>query len=403
MNLHGKRIVLGVTGGIAAYKAADLTSRLVKAGAVVDVVMTEGATKFVGPLTFQALTHRPVCVDMWALLRDTDIAHVSLGQAADLMIIAPATANTLAKLALGLADNLLTSTALAMRAPILVAPAMESGMWRNPATQANMATLRGRGVYVVGPGEGRLASGASGPGRMVEPAEIVEEARRIMGLAGDLAGVKLIVTAGGTREALDPVRYLGNRSSGKMGFALAAAARDRGAAVTLISAPTALSGPAGVEFVAIESAGEMREAVFGRLADCDALVMAAAVADYRPAQAATQKIKKGVGGLPLELQRTADILMDVAGQREASGRPRVVVGFAAETEELLAHARDKLERKRLDLIVANDVTASDSGFGTDTNRVVLLDAAGQEALPLLTKDEVAERILDRVRELLGFR
>jgi len=401
MNLRGRRIVLGVTGGIAAYKAADLASRLVKAGAILDVVMTEGATKFVGPLTFQALTHRPVCLDMWALLRDTDIAHVSLGQAAELMIIAPATANTLAKLAHGIADNLLTSTALAMRAPILVAPAMESGMWEHPATQANMAQLRRRGVHVVGPAEGRLASGGSGVGRMVEPAEILEEARRVLGLAGDLAGARLLVTAGGTRESLDPVRFLGNRSSGKMGFALAAAARDRGALVTLISAPTSLSTPAGVTLVAVETAQQMREAVLERLPACDALIMAAAVADYRPAHVHAHKIKKTAGGLTLELERTPDILMDVAAQREAGGRPRVVVGFAAETEDLLANAREKLQRKRLDLIVANDVTASDSGFGTDTNRVILLDAGGQEALPLLTKEEVADQILDRVRDLLS--
>jgi len=320
MILRDKRIVLGVTGGIAAYKAADLTSRLVKAGALVDVLMTEGATHFVAPLTFQALTQRPVSVNQWALLRDADIAHVSLGKAAELMIIAPATANTLAKMALGLADNLLTSTALAMRAPILVAPAMETGMWQNPATQANMALLRQRGVQIVGPAEGRLASGASGAGRMAEPAEIVEEARRILGRAGDLAGARLIVTAGGTRERLDPVRYLGNRSSGKMGFALATAARDRGAHVTLISAPTALSAPAGVEFAPVEAAQEMRDAVMARLADCDALIMAAAVADYRPARIADQKIKKAAGGMTLELERTPDILFEVAGQRAGNMR-----------------------------------------------------------------------------------
>jgi phosphopantothenoylcysteine decarboxylase/phosphopantothenate--cysteine ligase len=400
MNLHGKRIVLGVTGGIAAYKAADLTSRLVKAGAVVDVIMTEAATKFVTPLTFQALTHRPVALDMWALLRDTDIAHVSLAHAADLLIIAPATANTLAKLAQGLADNLLTSTALDTRAPLLLAPAMEAGMWLHPATQANVALLRQRGAYFIGPAEGRLASGGVGPGRMAEPAEIVEEARRIIGLSGDLAGLRILVTAGGTREALDPVRFVGNRSSGKMGYAVAVAARDRGAQVTLISAPTSLPAPAGVTLVTVESAQEMHDAVMARLTDCDALVMAAAVADYRPERAEAHKIKKGSAGLMLALERTPDILLDVAGQRATSGRPRVVVGFAAETDDLLVNAREKLERKRLDLIVANDVTAPDSGFGTDTNRVVLIDAAGSEALPLLTKDEVAERILDRVRSRL---
>jgi len=253
---------------------------------------------------------------------------------------------------------------------------------------------------VVGPAEGRLASGSSGVGRMVEPADIVEEARRIIGLKGDLAGRSIIVTAGGTREALDPVRYLGNRSSGKMGYALAAAGRDRGARVTLISAPTALPAPRGVAFVAVESAQEMRDAVLTHLADCDALIMAAAVADYRPEQAQAHKIKKGSGGMQLALARTSDILLEVAGQRPQSGRPRLVVGFAAETEELIAHAQEKLERKRLDFIVANDVTAPDSGFGTDTNRVVILDAAGSEALPLMSKEELADRILDRVRDRL---
>ena len=401
MNLQGKRIVLGVTGGIAAYKAAYLASRLVQAGALVDVVMTDAATQLVSPLTFQALTHRPVSVQLWTLLRETDITHVSLGQSADLMIIAPATANTLAKLACGLADNLLTSTALDTRAPILVAPAMETGMWLNPATQANLALLSDRGVYVAGPAEGRLASGGTGLGRMVEPAEILDEARRIIGLKGDFAGIRLLVTAGGTREPLDPVRFLGNRSSGKMGYALAAAARDRGATVTLVSAPTALTAPRGATQVPVESAGEMRDAVMARLADFDALVMAAAVADYRPQTVQTHKIKKSAGQLTMRLERTPDILLEVAAQRSSTGRPRVVVGFAAETDDLIANARAKLERKRLDLIVANDVTAPDSGFGTDTNRVVLLDDAGSEALPLLPKDQVADRILDRVRALLG--
>lgn len=400
MNLQGKRIVLGVTGGIAAYKAADLASRLVKAGAIVDVLMTEAATHFVSPLTFQALTQRPVPLDMFALLRDTDITHVSLGQAADLMIIAPATANTLAKLAHGLADNLLTTTALACRAPILVAPAMETGMWLHPSTQENMKRLQERGIFVIGPAEGRLASGGSGVGRMAEPAEILDEARRIIGLKGDLAGVRIVVTAGGTREAIDPVRFIGNRSSGKMGYALATAARDRGANVVLISAPTALTPPRGATLIPVESAMEMHRAVMEQIPICDALVMAAAVADYRPETTRTQKIKKAAGGLTLSLVQTPDILLDVAGQRSQAGRPLVVVGFAAETEDVLANAQAKLERKRLDLIVANDVTAPDSGFGTDTNRVILVDHSGSEALPLMTKEEVADRILDRVRTLL---
>ena len=400
MNLKGKRIVLGVTGGIAAYKAADLCSRLVKAGADVDVVMTDGATKFVSPLTFQALTHRPTSVDMFALLRDTDITHVSLGQAADLLIVAPATANTLAKLAGGLADTLLTTTALAMRAPILVAPAMETGMWGNPATQANVETLEERGVHIIGPAEGRLASGDIGLGRMVEPAEIVEEARRIIGLKGDLAGYRIVITAGGTRERLDPIRFIGNRSSGKMGYALAAAARDRGANVTLVSAPTSLESPRGVRLLRVESAQEMCDAVMERVSESDALIMAAAVADYRPRDVSAHKIKKAGGGLTLELERTPDILLQVANQRAESGRPLVVVGFAAETENLITNAQDKLKRKSLDLIVANDIGATDAGFGVETNRVVLLGHDGSESLPLLTKEEVGHHILDRVRDLL---
>ena len=400
MNLTGKQVVLGVTGGIAAYKAADLCSRLVKAGADVHVVMTEAATRFVAPLTFQALTHRPVSVDMFALLRDTDITHVSLGQSADLLIVAPATANTLAKLALGLADNLLTTTALSTRAPILIAPAMETGMWQHAATQTHVITLKERGVHFIGPAEGRLASGASGAGRMVEPAEIVEESRRIMGLAGDLAGVRIVISAGGTRERLDPVRFMGNRSTGKMGYALARAARDRGAEVVLVSAPTALDAPRGVELLPVESAEEMHRAVMGEIPRTDVLIMAAAVADYTPAQVSAQKIKKVAGELSLELRRTPDILGAVAAQRAESGRPRVVVGFAAETENLIPHAQDKLRRKRLDLIAANDVTASGSGFGTETNLVVLLDADGSITLPLLTKEEAAHHILDRVRQVL---
>lgn len=400
MNLQGKRIVLGVSGGIAAYKAADLASRLVKAGAQVNVIATPAAVQFVAPLTFQALTGRPVLVDMFASQEDIAISHVALGQAADLMIIAPATANTLAKLAHGIADNLLTTTALAARAPILVAPAMETHMWQNPATQANMAILRERGVHVIGPAEGRLASGGYGPGRMAEPAEILEEARCIIGRAGDLAGYRLLVTAGGTREALDPVRFIGNRSSGKMGHALATAARDRGGQVVLVSAPTWLECPRGVERVMVESAQEMYDAVMAHAPQCDALVMSAAVADYRPKARQEQKIKKTAGGLLLELERTPDILGEVARRRKEWGLPAVLVGFAAETQQVEEYARAKLFQKDLDLIVANDVTAPDSGFEVDTNRVVLISRAGSEALPLMTKEEVAHRVWDFVRRCL---
>lgn len=400
--LKGKNVVLGVTGGIAAYKAADLTSRLVKAGALVDVIMTQAAIEFVGPITFQALTHRPVVTEIFSLLQETEIGHVSLGKRADLMVVAPATANTLAKLAHGLADNMLTTTALACRGTILLAPAMETGMWQNPVTQVNMALLRERGMVVVGPEVGRLASGASGAGRMAEPADILEAARWSLGRHGPLAGHSVVVTAGGTREPIDPVRFVGNRSSGKMGYALAVAARDRGAEVTLIHAPTALSKPYGVRAVAVETALQMHDAVLEAVPTADVLLMAAAVADYCPVSTADQKIKKGEGDLIVKLTRNPDILLKVARQRESGRRPRVVVGFAAETEDVLVNARKKLTRKRLDLIVANDVSATDSGFAIDTNRVTLLDAAGGiTALPLLSKDEVADMVLDRVLALLS--
>jgi phosphopantothenoylcysteine decarboxylase/phosphopantothenate--cysteine ligase len=400
--LEGKHVVLGVTGGIAAFKSADLASRLVQSGALVDVVMTAAAVEFVRPLTFQALTHRPVALEMFALLQETEIGHVSLGKRADLMIIAPATANTIAKLAHGLADNLLTTTALACRSPLLLAPAMESWMWDNPVTLANMDVLGQRGFYVVGPESGHLASGSRGVGRMSEPAAILEAARWVLGRKGGLAGLTVIVTAGGTREAIDPVRFVGNRSSGRMGLALAAAARDRGAEVTLIHGPVALEAPYGVKAVAVQSCAEMEGAVLDSIDGADALVMAAAVADYRPEKAAPQKIKKNDAGLALHLVRTPDILSAVAGQRSAGGRLKAVIGFAAETRDVLDNAREKLARKKLDLIVANDVSAADSGFEVDTNRVTLLDASGGvHTLPLMSKTAVAERIVDRLVALLG--
>lgn len=403
MNLKGKAIVLGVTGGIAAYKAAALCSSLVKAGAVVDVILTDAAREFVAPLTFQALTHRPVVVEMFALLAETEIGHVSLAQRADLLIVAPATANTIAKLAAGLADNMLTTTALATEAPILLAPAMESHMWTNPLTQANVVRLREvRDVMLVGPGEGRLASGASGVGRMAEPDDILDAARWVLGRRGPLAGRRVIVTAGGTREPLDPIRFVGNRSSGQMGYALACAARDLGARVTLISTVDR-PAPWGANLVPVETATQMREAVLGALPTADALLMAAAVADYRPRTAAEQKIKKGEGSLALDLVRTPDILAEVAAVRRpdqacTERSECIIVGFAAETENLLENAQKKLERKHLDLIVANDARQA---MGAATNQVTLLGADGSvEALPLLPKDEVAAHILARVVALL---
>ncbi len=395
--LDGKKILLGVTGGIAAYKAADLCSKLVQAGAQVDVILTEAAAKFVAPLTFSALSGRPARVDMWTEPGGQPIPHVQMAAAADLVIVAPLSANTQAKLALGLADNLLTATLLATHVPWVLAPAMESHMWANLMTQAHAASLRARGAVQVGPGEGRLASGALGVGRMAEPAEILAAARAVFARGGPLAGRRVVVTAGGTQEPLDPVRYITNASSGKMGVALAEAGRDLGAAVTLIHAPLAVAVPYGVESVRVRTAVQMCVAVLDRLPQTDILIGAAAVADFRPAEAAAQKIKKTPGQeeLTLRLVRNPDILGEVAARRGAAGWPAVVVGFAAETQDLLANAAVKLAAKQLDIIVANDVTEPGSGFGSDDNRVTLLFADGrQAALPLMGKREVAWRVLE---------
>ncbi|MFP3895695.1 MAG: bifunctional phosphopantothenoylcysteine decarboxylase/phosphopantothenate--cysteine ligase CoaBC [Anaerolineales bacterium] len=401
MILKDKNVVLGVTGGIAAYKAVDICSKLVQAGSIVDVIMTEAATHFITPLPFQTISKRPVSVDMFELLRDTDMAHISLAKKADILLIAPATANTIARLAQGLADNLLTSTALATTAPLLIAPAMDADMWKNEATQHNVDLLREREATFVGPGHGRLASGRMGAGRLVETAEILAAVRKTLGRQGPLAKTRMVVTAGGTQEPLDPVRHLGNRSSGRMGYALAEAARDQGASVVLISAPTCLPSPYGVETVNVRTAAEMCEGVLEALEATDILIMAAAVADYRPLVAAGQKIKKDRDVLRLPLEHTEDILATVA-ERRKKGDGKTVVGFAAETENLLENARAKLRRKNLDLIVANDVSAPDSGFGTETNRVTLLTPDGRtKALPLLPKFQVAEQILDLVVEMRG--
>ena len=397
-----KRIILGVTGGIAAYKAATICSRLAQAGAVVDVVMTEAAQKFISALTFQALTHRPIYGDMFDIPPGENIPHITLADAADLLIIAPATANTLAKLANGLADNLLTAIALATPAPLLLAPAMETDMWQHPATQSNLEKLVGWGAAIVGPAEGRLASGAMGQGRMVEPDEVIGMARVVLARQGDLAGHHLVITAGGTREAIDPVRFVSNHSSGKMGYALAEVARDRGARVTLIST-VGLPAPYGSEVIKVNSAEEMLTAVLSATREAGALIMAAAVADFRPAAIAEQKIKKkdGSGGLTLEMVRNPDILAEVAVQKLSGAGPTITIGFAAETEELITNAQSKLKRKKLDLIAANNVSATDAGFAVDTNRVTLLDVNGSvEELPLMSKVEVAEVILDKVAALL---
>ena len=332
-----------------------------------------------------------------------NIPHIVLADSTDLLIIAPATANTIGKMANGLADNLLTAISLATPAPILLAPAMETDMWQHPATQSNVQKLQDWGVGLVGPAAGRLASGAMGQGRLVEPDEIVGAAQTILARQGDLAGQHIVVSAGGTREAIDPVRFVSNHSSGKMGHAVAEVARDRGARVTLITSAN-LPAPFGMEVVRVDSATEMLEAVLTATEQAQALVMSAAVADYRPLSVAEQKIKKqgDTGGLTLELIRNPDILAEVAVQKSSGSGPQVTVGFAAETEDLLANAQDKLERKKLDLIVANDVTATDAGFAVDTNRVSLLSIDGSvEELPLMTKRDVAETILDRVVQLLG--
>jgi phosphopantothenoylcysteine decarboxylase/phosphopantothenate--cysteine ligase len=402
--LDNKRIVLGVTGGIAAYKAATICSRLTQAGALVDVVMSEAAKNFITPLTFQALTHRNVYTGIFVIPGGENIPHITLADEADLLIIAPATANMLAKMANGLADNLLTAIVMATRAPILIAPAMEPDMWAHPATQTNVERLKSWGVTIVGPAEGRMASGVIGLGRMVEPEDVLNVARLILARKGDLAGRRIVVTGGGTREALDPVRFISNRSTGRMGHAIAEIARDRGATVTLITTTANLPDLFGVEMVRVDSALQMCAATLEAVREADLLVMSAAVADFRPDTVAAQKIKKPAdpkAGMTLELVRTPDILSEVAAQKAAGHGPRVTIGFAAETQDLLENAKGKLERKRLDLIVANDVTANDAGFAVETNRVTLLAPDGSaEALPLLTKAEVAEEILDRAVRLL---
>ncbi|MEA2642503.1 MAG: phosphopantothenoylcysteine decarboxylase / phosphopantothenate---cysteine ligase [Chloroflexota bacterium] len=393
--LEGRRIALGVTGSIAAYKAVALASSLTQAGAHVDVLMTPEATRLVQPLSFAAITHRPVVVDMFELLAETEIGHVTIAHAADLFVVAPATAHSIAKLALGLADDMVTTTALATRAPSLLAPAMETNMWCNPVTQGHVTTLRERGWTIVEPDAGHLASGAAGEGRLAAPERILDVAKYVLARDGDLAGYRIVVTAGGTREPLDPVRYISNRSSGKMGYALAEAARDRGARVTLVTTVT-LPAPVGVEVVPVERAMEMHDAVLARLAEADVLVMAAAVADYEPATRAEQKIKKSGAAMMVELTQTPDIIAEAAQWRGERRRP-VIIGFAAETEQLLAHAQDKLTRKGMDLIVANDVTLEGSGFASDDNKVTILAADGHDVdLPLMSKLEVAHHVWDEM-------
>ena len=406
--LEDKRIMLGVTGSIAVYKAVDLASKLTQAGAHLDVVMTESAQRFVTPLTFQSVTGRAVYTDLWQPDPSgglpTHIAHVGLGEGTDLLVIAPATAQTLAKLAHGLADNLLTVTALAARCPLVVAPAMDGGMYEHPATQANVATLVKRGVILIQPEEGRFASGLVGKGRLPDTTTLMGRIRQVLARGGALAGRGVVVTAGGTEEVLDPVRYITNRSSGKQGYALAQAALDAGAEVVLVSAAQGLPTPVGATLIPVRSTRDLLGAVVNAASTADALIMAAAPADFRPAQVAEQKIKKQENdhGLTINLAQNPDILLAVKAQREATGRPLVTVGFAAESENLLANAQAKLERKGLDLLIANDISASDAGFAVDTNRVTILSAHDEpQPLDLTTKTQVSEVIIQRVAALLS--
>jgi phosphopantothenoylcysteine decarboxylase/phosphopantothenate--cysteine ligase len=388
--LANKTVVLGITGSIAAYKAADIASKLTQARARVEVVMTDTATKFITPLTMRSITGRPVVIDMFELTTEFSIEHVALAEAANVVAIAPATANIIAKLATGIADDMLSCTVLATRAPVILAPAMESNMFQNPVTQDNLSKLKTRDFTIVEPSYGRLASGKVGQGRMAEIEQIIGTIKQVLGRGGDFSGKHIVVTAGGTQEPLDPVRHIGNRSSGKMGYAIAEAARDRGATVSIIAGPVILPEPVGIDVIPVKTAAGMKDAVGKIVAQADALFMAAAVADYQPKKVAEAKIKKETASLTLELARTPDILAEVKGKF-------LRVGFAAESEDIVANARRKLESKQLDLIVANDITDPTGGFDVDTNRVTLIDRNGKiESLPLLTKREVADKILDNV-------
>ena len=395
--LRGRRIVLGVTGGIAAYKAVEICRRLVDAGAHVMPVLTDDALRFIGALTFSALASEPARTSLFTGSEGGDpMPHTRLGQGADLIVVAPATAKLLGKYAAGISDDLLTATLLATRAPVLVAPAMHTEMWEHPAVQENLETLRRRGVHVVEPVTGRLAGGDLGAGRLAEPETVLEAAADVLRRGGDLAGVRVLVTAGGTREAIDPVRFIGNRSSGKMGHAIADAAQCRGAAVTLVTTTDRSAAP-GVDVVRVTSAEELHDAVLGRFTEQDVVVMAAAVADFRPKVAAPAKIKKHEGVPELHLEPTPDVLAALGARKEH----QVLVGFAAETERVREHATAKLAAKHVDLMVANDVSAPDAGFEVDTNRATLLDAhGGIEEVPLCSKLALADVILDRVRRTL---
>jgi phosphopantothenoylcysteine decarboxylase/phosphopantothenate--cysteine ligase len=398
--LRGRFIVLGVTGSIAAYKTVELARRLTQAGATVQVVMSRSATEFVRPLTFQALTYRPVEVEMFQIQDERAAGHVAMGRQADVVVIAPATAHVLARLANGFSDDLIATTVLATDAPIVLAPAMETHMWQNAATQANVATLRSRGAHIVEPESGPLASGDVGPGRLAALERIEAAIADVLSVSNTLAGRRVVVTAGPTLEPIDPVRFVSNRSSGKMGYAIAAAAADAGAEVFLVSGPTALRAPAGAQLVPIESAEQMRDAVLGLLPNADAVIMAAAVADYRPIETKERKIKKRDAGKELNLRMTEnpDILKAIVSARRSGA---IVVGFKAETGDATAEAERMLREKKLDLVIANDVSDPGSVFGSDTDRVTFVSADGVEALPLLAKTEVARRLVAKLAERLA--
>ena len=395
-------VALGVTGGIGAYKAVEIARLLQQRGHDVVAIMTRAAQNFVGPVTFEAITRRPVITSQWKRGANADIEHIALATDIGLLLIAPATANVIGKMAAGVADDFLTSLYLATRAPVMIAPAMNTNMWEHPAVRRNLEILGERGVRVVEPGVGFLACGWEGKGRLAEPEEVAAAADAVLRPAGTLSGRRVLVTAGPTYEDLDPVRYIGNRSSGKMGFAVAAEAAKRGAQVTLVAGPTSLNPPEVAEIARVRSAREMHDAVMSRAAGCAAIVMAAAVADYTPERASTEKMPKAPGPLALALVRTADILGELGALRLSGGLGRtVLIGFAAETSDLVQRAREKRRAKHVDLIVANDVSSPNAGFDSDDNLVTLVEETGEESLPLLPKKAVARAIIDHLEALLN--
>lgn len=395
-SINGKFVTLGVTGSIASYKAVDLASKLTQKGAKVDVIMTESSQKFVTPLAFQAVTHRTVSTTLFSTSSELGINHVALAERSDLVVVSPATATTMAKIALGLAPDSLTSTILATKAPVLIAPAMDANMYDNIATQENVRKLKSRGFLIVGPSVGRLASGLQGRGRLVETDELMRHIESSLHKISDLKGFKILVSAGGTKESIDPVRFISNRSSGKMGYSIAEAAGSRGAETVLVSATTSLPEPTNTRVINVETAVQMREAIIKESVEADALIMAAAVSDWRPVKTSTRKLKKTQHDtMKIELEKNPDILKEIHGDK------LVKVGFAAETENIIANAKVKILEKDLHLIVANDITASDSGFGSDNNKVYILDRSNVvEELPLMTKLKVGHHILDRVATLI---